>query len=109
MTAGDSFGIASASWGVSVMTLPPPKLTPPLEAVPGRIIRLLAPMLAMVAWMALEEPWPISIMAMTAATPMTMPSVVRAARMTLRRRPCRAVRTIHWSRSHANPERSFVR
>ena len=38
--------------------------------------------------------WPISIMAMTAATPMTMPSVVRAARMMLRRRPCRAVRTI---------------
>ena len=32
-----------------------------------------------------DEPWPISIMAMTAATPMTMPSVVRAERMTLRR------------------------
>ena len=62
----------------------------------------------MVAWMALEEPLPISIMAMTAATPMTMPSVVRAARMTLRLRPCRAVRTIHWSRSHANPERSLA-
>ena len=90
------------------MTLPAPKLTPPLEAVPGKINRLLAPILAMVAWMALDEPLPISIMAMTAATPMTMPSVVKAARMTLRLRPCSAVRTIHWSRSHANPERSLA-
>jgi len=68
----------------------------------------LAPILAMVALMALAEPLPISIMAMTAATPITMPSVVRAARMMLRLRPCRAVRTIHSSRSHANPERSLV-
>ena len=100
--------MASASWGVRVMTLPAPKLTPPLAAVPGKTRRLLAPMLAMVAWMALDEPLPISIMAMTAATPMTMPRVVRAARMMLRRRPCSAVRSIHWSRSHANPERSLA-
>ena len=30
-------------------------------------------MLAMVCWMAVDEPWPISIMAMTAATPMMIP------------------------------------
>ena len=33
-------------------------------------------MLAIVACTDAEEPWPISTMAMTAATPMTMPSVV---------------------------------
>ena len=73
------------------MTLPAPKLTPPLEAVPGMISRLFAPMLAMVCWMAVEEPRPISIMAITAATPMMIPRVVRAARRTLRRSPFRAV------------------
>src|SRR5882724_4685101 len=41
--------------------------------------------------MAADEPWPISSMAMTAATPMTMPSVVSADRMTLRRSARRAV------------------
>ena len=47
--------------------------------------RLLAPMLAIVFCTAWVEPWPISVMAITAATPMTMPSVVRAERKTLRR------------------------
>ena len=56
--------------------VPAPKLTPPLAAVPGMTSRMLAPMLAMVFWIAAEEPSPISIMAMTAPTPMTMPSVV---------------------------------
>ena len=86
LTAGQSRQMASASCGVSVMTLPLPKLTPPLAAVPGMISRLLAPMLAMVFCTAMLEPWPISVMAMTAATPMMMPSVVSAERMTLRLR-----------------------
>ena len=34
-------------------------------------------MLAMVRWMADDEPLPISIMTMTAATPMMIPRVVR--------------------------------
>src|SRR5262245_28825704 len=52
---------------------------------------MLAPMLAMVCLTADEEPWPISIMAMTADTPMTMPKVVRAERMMLRRRAFKAI------------------
>ena len=72
--------------------LPAPKLTPPLAAVPGITSRLLAPMLEMVRWMALDEPLPISIIAMTAAMPMTIPSVVRSDRMMLRRRARNAVR-----------------
>src|SRR5438067_2277547 len=39
------------------------------------------------------DPWPISTIAMTAATPMTMPSVVRADRMILRLRALRARRS----------------
>ncbi len=49
-------------------------------------------MLAMVFCTAVLEPWPISVMAMTADTPMMMPSVVRAERITLRRKARRAVR-----------------
>ena len=83
--------MAWASSGVSVMTLPEPKLTPPLAAVPGWMRRLLAPMLAIDFWMAFDEPLPISIMAITAPTPMTMPRVVNAARMGLRRSARKAV------------------
>ena len=52
---------------------------PLAAAAPGRIIRLLAPRLAMDFFTAVAEPLPISIMAMTAPTPMTMPSVVSTA------------------------------
>ncbi len=66
-------------------------------------------MLAMVCWMALDEPRPISIMAMTDATPMMIPSVVRAARMTLRRRPLSAVRSTRLVRTRAPAENHFFR
>ena len=66
------------------MTLPEPNETPPLEAAPGCTSRMLAPMLAIVCCSASFEPCPISIMAMTAATPIRMPSVVRADRVLLR-------------------------
>ncbi len=86
VTAGlHSRSRASASAGVRVSTLPAPRVTPPLEALPGMMRRLLAPMFWMVRAMAALEPSPISAMAMTAATPMTMPSVVSAERMMLRR------------------------
>ena len=94
LTAGQSRAMASASCGVSVMTLPLPKVTPPLDAVPGMTSKLLAPMLAMVFCTAMAEPWPISVMAMTADTPMTMPSVVSDERITLRRRARSAVLTM---------------
>src|SRR5262245_37645965 len=59
--------------------------------------RLLAPMLAMVCLTAVEDPWPISIMAITAATPMMIPRVVRAERRTFRRRPTTAMRKMRYS------------
>ena len=93
-TAGHSRRIASASCGVRVMMLPLPNVTPPLDAVPGCTSRLFAPMLAMIFLIAVDDPWPISIMVMTAPTPITMPSMVRAERMTLRRRACTAIRSV---------------
>src|SRR6266545_911868 len=83
--------MALASCGVRVGVVPLPKLTPPLDAVPGWMRRLLAPMFLMVRCTAVLVPWPISVMAMTADTPMTMPRVVSADRITLR---CRALRAI---------------
>jgi len=86
--------MAAASSGVSVVTLPEPKLIPLLVAVPGMISTTLAPMLEMDFWTAAEEPAPISIMAITAATPIMMPSVVSKARIGLRRRARSAVRMV---------------
>ncbi len=48
-------------------------------------------MLAMVSCIDWAAPWPISRMAMTAATPMMTPSVVRPVRMTLRVSALRAM------------------
>jgi hypothetical protein len=76
------------------VTEPAPKLTPPLAAVPGTTNKTLAPMVAMVFRIAAEEPVPISIMAMTAPTPMTMPRVVNSARIGLRRSAVMAVRAV---------------
>jgi hypothetical protein len=103
--------MASQSSGVRVMTLPAPKLTPPLAAVPGMMSRLLAPMLAIVFWMASDDPAPISIMAMTAATPMMMPSVVRPALRGFRprARPSADRPDTSWPSSQYSPEEGWSR
>ena len=67
------------------MPLPPPKVTPPLDAVPGMICNRFAPMLAIDCFMRLDDPLPISITAITAAMPMMMPSAVRTERKIFRR------------------------
>ena len=92
--AGHCCSICSPSVGVSVGRLPEPKLTPLLAAAPGKMIRLLAPMLAIVFWMAVFEPWPMPVMAMTAATPMITPSAVSAERILFRRKAPKAVRQV---------------
>src|SRR5262245_6422595 len=91
MAGWHSRAMAAASCGVRVLTEPLPNDTPPDDAVPGCTSRLLAPIDWMVLATAFFDPWPMPTMAMTAATPMMMPSVVRAERMTLRLRAFRAV------------------
>ena len=91
--AGASRIKASQSSGVMVMTVPEPKLMPPLAAVPGSTSSTLAPMVAMLLRMAAAEPAPMAIMAITEPTPITIPRVVRSARMGLRLSAIRAVRS----------------
>jgi len=93
-TAGHCRAISSASWGVRVNTLPEPKVTPPLEAAPDWTSRLSAPMLAIVFCMVAFEPWPISIMVITALTPMITPNAVNAERILFRRNALSAVRNV---------------
>ncbi len=59
--------------------------TPLEELAPGSTCNTLAPMVAIRSRMATALPWPISIMAMTAAMPMMMPRQVNADRIKLRR------------------------
>ncbi len=70
--------ISTASSGVRVLLLPEPMLIPPLRASLERTERLLAPIEVMVFIRALREPWLISTIAITAPTPMMIPSVVSA-------------------------------
>jgi hypothetical protein len=51
-------------------------------------------MLATLFWIAADEPAPISIMAMTAATPITMPKIVSMARIGFRSRAFMALPTV---------------
>ena len=55
---------------------------------------LWAPMLAILFSIAAFEPWPISVMAMTAATPIITPRAVRVDRSLLRRKLPKAVRSV---------------
>ncbi len=53
-------------------------------------------MLAIVCFTAVDEPLPISIIVMTAPTPMMMPRVVNTERMTLRRSALTAMRMVRY-------------
>ena len=83
-TAGHSRLIASASSGLSVVMLPMPPRAPLAVIVPGITVRVLAPSERICACTAARAPWPIASVAITAATPITMPSTVSAARRRLR-------------------------
>ncbi len=71
---------------VSVDCVPAPIRTPPAVVAPGRTIRRLLPMLAICSAICLLAPVPIATMAITAPTPMMMPSMVSAERILFTRR-----------------------
>ncbi len=85
--------MAWASPGVRVLLLPVPWLTPLFMTLPACTTTVLAPMLASTSLMEADEPLPISTMAMRAAMPMMMPSVVSTERRMFRRRACAAMCT----------------
>ena len=92
-TAGTSSAIARASSSVSVCWLPRPQRMPP-EVLGARedddeVRSHGADLLAIRCW----APAPTDTIAITAATPMTMPSMVRAVRSLLTRSEASAIRT----------------
>ena len=93
-TWGQSRRIASASSGTSEIAAPEPMLTPAVRRPPGRTSAELAPIFSMDLRIDVLEPLPISIIVITAAMPITMPSVVSAARVGLRRSAFRATMTV---------------
>ena len=95
-TEGQFSRIASQSAPVSVMPEPAAAATPARWVADERTMITLEPMLEIDEAICFEAPPPISIIVITAAMPITMPSIVSSDRATLRRRATRAVLRI-WS------------
>ena len=77
--------MARASSSVSVSALPVPMRMPELVMLPERTMIMLLPMEAICCWMRACAPEPMATIAITAATPMMMPSMVSAERILLMR------------------------
>ena len=90
-TDGQPSRMASQSAPVSVMPEPAPAETPARWSATERTMITLEPMLAILEEICSAAPLPISIIVMTAAMPITMPSIVSSDRVTLRRSATRAV------------------
>ena len=76
-------GSSRASDSEIVTALPVPMRNPELVRLPGRTMIVLLPMLAICCWMRCFAPEPMAAVAITAATPITMPSMVSAERSLL--------------------------
>src|SRR5579884_2223485 len=85
---------ASASSIVMFMLPPWPVLTPPTDTSIESIWMTLAPRLLIARSIDCEDPPPISIIAITAATPMMMPRQVSVERSTFRRKARKAIRKV---------------
>src|SRR5262249_40834193 len=96
-TDGHSRRIASASSLVSVLTLPLPRLAALRDAAPAWTTMLSPPVLLSISRIAVHAPWPISAIAISDATPITMPSVVSADRREFLRSDRRAVDAVRES------------
>jgi hypothetical protein len=94
LTEGISLRITPASSTVKVGTVPDPIRSPPLVELPDRTIRRFEPMLAMCSVIWAFAPKPTAIMAMTALTPMTIPSTVKTERILLTMRARNAIRRL---------------
>src|ERR1700693_5841196 len=79
-TSGHCAGRSVASAWDNVTALPVLSRTPDRLVPPGLMMMMLLPMLAIWSWMRWFAPEPIATVAMTLATPITMPSIVSAER-----------------------------
>src|ERR1700687_1473062 len=80
-----------ASSVVSVTALPLPKRIPEAVMLPGSTMMTLLPMLAICCWIRSVAPEPTETIAITAPTPIMMPSIVRAERSLLIRNARKAI------------------
>src|ERR1043166_589899 len=72
--------IALASESVRLCRPPKPVRAPPTVTVPGRMMSRFVPRLAICCFTSALAPSPMATMAMTAPTPMMIPSIVRKER-----------------------------
>src|ERR1035437_8708602 len=79
-TSGHCAGISLASASDKVTALPVPSRTPELLVLPGVMMMILLPMLAIWSWIRWVAPEPIATVAITLATPITILSIVSADR-----------------------------
>src|SRR5512139_582502 len=86
--------MALASSTVSVGTVPLPNRNPPLVELPDITISMFDPILAIRSAMTDLAPDPTAIMAITAPTPMMIPSMVRAERILLTISALKAIRRL---------------
>ncbi len=80
-----SLSMASPSSTVSVPAPPNPLNTPPRLALPEKTVMTFCPSAAMRACTCALAPRPSATMAMTAPTPMMIPSIVSTVRILFRR------------------------
>ncbi len=90
--------IAFASSTVSVDTDPKPWRTPPTFALPGVTVRKLLPSPCICFCTPAVAPWPTETIAITAPTPMSIPSIVRTARILF----CKSDRAADRTFSHSS-------
>src|SRR5690242_14457501 len=95
-TLGTSRLMASRSSTVNVFVplSPVPLRTPPTFCAPALTNSRFVPMLSICACTDADAPWPILTIAITADTPMMMPSIVNAARILFRTSARKATRMI---------------
>ena len=91
-TSGTLATIAVTSSRESVVRAPLPRLTPPVVTLPGLMTMRLAPRLSICFRTTAWAPAPIATEAITAPTPMMIPSMVRSDLLRLRRSAFQAVR-----------------
>src|ERR1041385_1607411 len=89
---GISFMIAFASAATRLWRPPEPDRAPPRVTVPGKITSRLVPKLAICSCTLFLAPSPMATIAITAPTPMMMPSMVRKERSLFLAKARRAIR-----------------
>src|SRR5919108_2420149 len=90
----ESWAIASASSGISVLALPCPMRTPPCMKLPAETMIRFVPADWICASIEVCAPVPSATIVITAATPMIIPSIVSAVRILLRPSAFNAIRKI---------------